>query len=733
MWCPTLACAEKYFGEQTFNPTSTYFSREAAVLKLVFESSGAFVTRIAPVAVETDVVTVASVNAARLLECHVLLTDIPQYLTDADGARIADDDGEWQPLYDDEDPPALTGLIDGIELLWTWRTLDADETAEELSGTGTAPVGSTWGRYPMMVVYADNSPGVWGNDAGFSLYYDADHNSSALFDRLGSPLYSFAPVLRDENDVVGVVRDLFSSISNDFTFKENVIDPITDAAVSMDDVLEARYTDGRLPYAIKAWPENFKEIGDLLVAKEASAGAIAWQFADGATTATATYESGATLISIAAGVDGFTVGEAVAGDEIPDGAVIVSIAVDDDTITISEETTGAVGGTLTIDTPTNVQFEFEDGVDGYGINILTGVDPSSGNHYQRLVVTENATQLAALIAADADHDYVVASMLQDTNYYLTGGVDGTFDTDGEEAYITALLAGTLANPDGSYADLEDASHYPFNYLFDVGYSLALKKKLIAFTGTTRDDVRASVGAYIPGETNDAATNIDTGLTLRNYGILQRESVAMGTEGCRTSVWAQGGKLIADPTNRWYPTSVWDAYVHAKFMNRQSIQEVPEGLPNSAVTLFSELNWVPSSEAVKEVLWNSGLNYTQYYDMSRQHFPAIRTVYNNDTSVLTNNTFIDAVVFAKQAARARWHQYSGMATPFAQLSAAINRDVTADIQRIFNGRYEFDVTVYQTAEDQRLGFVARILLNVTSPGTNRVWAVHFVANREGYEG
>jgi hypothetical protein len=120
-------------------------------------------------------------------------------------------------------------------------------------------------------------------------------------------------------------------------------------------------------------------------------------------------------------------------------------------------------------------------------------------------------------------------------------------------------------------------------------------------------------------------------------------------------------------------------------------------------------------------------------MTRLHFPALRSVYRYDTSVLAIDDFTNAMVYTKHEIRQSWAKFAGVTRPAGILQDQIEKDLSARLQRLYNNRYQFVITVYQTDEEKQLGYVHHVKVEVTSPGQNRVWDVDVVCKRENFEG
>ena len=121
----------------------------------------------------------------------------------------------------------------------------------------------------------------------------------------------------------------------------------------------------------------------------------------------------------------------------------------------------------------------------------------------------------------------------------------------------------------------------------------------------------------------------------------------------------------------------------------------------------------------------------YGDTSRIFYPALRTVYLAETSVLVNQYFMDAVVYTKHEIRKTWAKYTGVRKPNSVLQADLATDLTNRLKDLYNDLYTFSVSVYQTQEDKNLGYVQHCRVSITSPATFRVLVVDIEVNREDF--
>lgn len=170
---------------------------------------------------------------------------------------------------------------------------------------------------------------------------------------------------------------------------------------------------------------------------------------------------------------------------------------------------------------------------------------------------------------------------------------------------------------------------------------------------------------------------------------------------------------------------------SQYQSTTAITGQAAGLPNAAIDTFNEWNWAASDPDRKQQSWDSGLNYIQYYDQTGIHWPAMRTVYRYDTSVLTSALYTDVVVYCKHILRYNWARYAGVELPFETLSARATTSVTNDLSAMLNGMFQFDVTFSQSEEEAAIGYIAHCTIRLWGNPQQRVWKIDIECYRNGY--
>ena len=717
VWCGTATKLKKVFGEQTLNAANKlYASPQTFFLTQTMTKNGAFIVR----ALDSSATT-----AAAILEAVVKEAPVVQYVKDVDPAsptygqrkkdldtesptygeyliqtmegatettEVVKVDAEGNPVLDEqgnqvievvETTPQVPVTENGLEITFRIRPAAASELDPDgpgLGGLTVAPGENGEIVYPILALKALN-PGNYGNDLAFRFFYRQSENDAANVAFYKSVFNSFSAVRREYNSTTtNVITDIYGRNYNSFAADPDCTDPESAVQYGMDAVITSAFdTDDAaatsdFPYTVFTYEDNLKLIGDRIIALES-----------------------------------------------------------EDSLAISE-----------------FGFESKDEMNGYMIDVLSGLN-IKGVSYDHVHVKGRGLTLSAPNAAgntSASYDVLAnGEVVLDSqiDMFLSGGNDGELEGAGEverDEFVDHFFYQFLklyVNP-----KIVDKFRYPMTHLYDCGYSMTTKYAMIDFLDT-RDDVGVELttqvlfqsswatGANRQLKLNDQAADLANGLVLRERALLMRESVLKGTDCMRCSIYTQSGMPIAATYSKPTPFTLWSAFQHAQYGNtdQMSAQE-PRGLPYSYNEMFKSWNWTPHAELHKEKTWDAGLNYCQYADMTRIFYPALRTVYREATSVLTDQWVVDALIYTKHECRKAWARFSGRNTPQAILEDEIKNYLENKLAYLYNGKYEFSVTVYKTEEEQKIGYIEHVKLKLTFPATMRVMIFDIEVNREGYD-
>lgn len=313
--------------------------------------------------------------------------------------------------------------------------------------------------------------------------------------------------------------------------------------------------------------------------------------------------------------------------------------------------------------------------------------------------------------------------------YVEGGDDG----DISDAAIEALTRQYL--DDDIYPALVDQARYPFTHIIDTGVSIQTKRSFINYLG--KNDAFKVVLATQDcntGRYNTQDEDVSMGAALSAAALLHPESVLYGTQCCRCEIYTQAGRLTDSYRHPGIVPSTFDVVAKkAEFMRGTSCGPVPAGLPGSDITCFKDRNWLPYDKNAKQDAWDIGLNsFQSYLGETNIHWPAMRTVYFADTSVLSGAFFTDAIVLIKHKIRWAWANYVGTEYTFGELAQRAKETLSRELRTMLgNTSYAYDIDFYQTEEETKIGYIAHCQISLTGPAQNRIWEADIICNREGY--
>lgn len=725
VWCATYSDAVRVFGADTFNKRAKYFSEDAYFLTKTFPYNGAFIMRVA-----SD----TAVNARVSIEIGLSkeLQAIPQYKRDVNGNFELELDGSKIPISGSDAYKGMTAeeirdsltpeeikdkteqeietlvaekfgvqaTVPGYKVAWR----GAIRTDEELKSRPLGWDGSvatenfTW--FPLVDVEATN-PGAWGEFYGIKLYFDQQVNTLSGIITNGAATYSLSPieVLQDAT-VPSAVVDAFGQSTVTGVIKPDVVDEETELDLSLDKRVKRAYSGKQaLPLSFYYIQNNWNVVGTMLMKQELEIRQAAYAFYKDAGLEYVLIEEGATPEENVYGVKTF-VDDLVPGK---DGKATTKADV---------EALPECGYMANI-----ASFRDSNGVPMFSVYACDKTDPFVTSD-SRLIPT----------------DVIIPS--SDTPIKLGGGLDGPIEDWNIEEYMRAEIRAAQA---GVQDYLVDYWRCPFNVMYDTGWSLKTKKAVLDFTGV-RDDLVAVIGTQITWKTPKTVSTVVTpnsrmddesiGALLRAYALLMKEDTENGTTACRAKIFCHAGKT-SDHDDKWLPYTLWMALKNAEYLNKDYIWQEAKELPFSSVECFTETSWTAASEDTKSRVWNAGLNYVQFYDMTHIHFASVRSVYSYETSILVDAGVVDALTFMKHITRRSWSTWAGSTRKAAELNQCITADLNSRLSYMLHGKFEHNVNVYQTTEDMNLGYARHVDLELIAPGQNRAWKATIICKRENY--
>lgn len=328
-----------------------------------------------------------------------------------------------------------------------------------------------------------------------------------------------------------------------------------------------------------------------------------------------------------------------------------------------------------------------DWADKHQLNIFTGVDHENIDYYG-FIVDESSVQLDS-----------------DTTHYGIGGSDGTVNEQVLSDLVRNECETNWENPD---YPLVDMFQFPFSVLYDTGFPLETKKSLL---GTMRYRRDISVGACtqdVLEDLNNASEETSIMTALRAYARLIPESVIHGTPVCRAVIVGQAGERAHSRYRNASPLLMELIEKRARYMGaadgRYKRRFAYDVHPTNRIENMKNvtLPWKPDVARTND--WELGLNWAQFADTRSLFFPAIQTIYDDDTSVLNSDiNMLIAVDVVKKTAQV-WTEMTGNAFyDDDQFLAECDRKLAQKTDGLYDGRVDVRPNSYFTAADEARGF------------------------------
>lgn len=351
--------------------------------------------------------------------------------------------------------------------------------------------------------------------------------------------------------------------------------------------------------------------------------------------------------------------------------------------------------------------------DKWLMNIMTGLT-SAGTPYHSIKFIDDADSIR---------------FSEYANIFMEGGSDGTMNDQ--------IFAELVAEEMERYLDpndplMENAINVE-SVLYDSGFPIETKFQLCNFIGSRRDTFvvlgtfDANDRVLLPAEEHSLA------IALRTRLQMFPESDYFGTPVMRGMIIGRSGKLRNSRYTRRLPLTAEVAIKSARFMGAANGQWRNgynfDGAPGSIIDHMYEIShpWVPAQ--VRNRNWDVGLNWVQAYDRRSYFFPALKTVYNDDTSVLNSYFTAMAICTLNKVAHACWREFSGVShLSNAQLEERVNNFINNNVKGRFDGRFIIQPDAHHDDMDVLRGFSWTLPIKIYAPNMKTVMRHYIQAFR-----
>lgn len=317
-----------------------------------------------------------------------------------------------------------------------------------------------------------------------------------------------------------------------------------------------------------------------------------------------------------------------------------------------------------------------------------------------------------------------------STHYLLGGADGTLGN----AAFNELVAAELANWNDGDEIYEDLAKYPFSAMYDSGFDIATSK-LLPRVLSIRPDVHIALACQdVTRKANTADEDSSIGAALRTAISAYPESTVFGTTARRGIVVEHSGYCADDTTYKGMLPGTYEvAMKRARYLGSSDgimkSRWAYDQETSKIITYLSDVTNLDKKQNVRNADWDRGLVYFVNYDHNRGMVPYVRTICDDDTSVLTSDLVMQIAAHCNKVAFWVWRDLVGNGKLSDELFIQRSNE---KIQEYTNGRFDgrcriVPETYYSTVDTQR-GFSYSCRIHIYAPNTKLVGAVAIVTHR-----
>ena len=312
--------------------------------------------------------------------------------------------------------------------------------------------------------------------------------------------------------------------------------------------------------------------------------------------------------------------------------------------------------------------------------------------------------------------------------YAQGGSDGTMN----ETLFAELVAAEMDGYANENSRLQDSAKYPESIIYDSGFPLATKYALAKFISIRKDTAVVLSTHDVNGRTLSASEESALAIALRTRLQMYPESEFFGTGVVRGMIVGRSGKFNGQ-YRKHLPLTLEIASKAAAYMGAGNGQWKSnfafDSAPNNNVSMFTDINVTFTPASVRNKDWANGLNWVDQFDRRSYYFPALKTVYDNDTSVLTSFFTMMAIVELEKVGERARRQFSGVSSlTNGQLIERVNEFVVENTQGRFDGRFIIKPNAHFTAADLARGYSWTLAIQVFAPNMKTVMTLSIESYR-----
>lgn len=295
-------------------------------------------------------------------------------------------------------------------------------------------------------------------------------------------------------------------------------------------------------------------------------------------------------------------------------------------------------------------------------------------------------------------------MSENSVFYARGGSDGTLN----EAVLAQLVSEQVSEYANPNSELMNRVVHCESIIIDSGFPLQTKYDLIKFISIRKDTAVILSTHDTLGETLTPSEESSIAVALRTRLQLFPESEVHGTHVVRGMVVGHSGEFLDSRYPKRLPLTLELAKKGADYMGagdgRWKSGLSFDSAPLSEVTSFKNVNATFKPDSVRNTDWKNCLVWVQSFKRRSVFFPALKTCYDDDTSVLNSFFTMMACVELEKVGYRAWLNFTGTDTRTnSVLKKDVEKFVNDDVKDRFDGRFVIIPEVYFTQSDIERGY------------------------------
>ena len=259
---------------------------------------------------------------------------------------------------------------------------------------------------------------------------------------------------------------------------------------------------------------------------------------------------------------------------------------------------------------------------------------SSGKQINYMTVVKDNSTVVPVVGSDLEE----ITIGNDSILYLRGGGDGTLSIDEIQKYIKATMNFYL----DSDSEVQSLVMNKETGIYDIGYDLETKKTMANMLAVRPDTIVHWCTHQL--EYGDTPMSTDdeyaVALALLARAEIFPESEIFATSVCRATI-IMGSMEDKDSVAKKRYTQNYELavmlgeYLGASAGFMKPLKCLDNGRANTILTLGK--NYTPDfiPDSFKQTIWTHGITYSEPYKINQRAFLAIRSIHNNEQSILTS--------------------------------------------------------------------------------------------------